>query len=321
MADAGGTRAAHRGRDALVILGPTASGKSDVARETARRIAGEVISMDSRQVYRGMDIGTAKPSAAEQGGVPHHGFDLVGPEKRYNAGRFAVQAREWMAGIRERGRVPILAGGTGFFLRALTHPMFEEPPLDAFLKERWKQFLRELPAGELARWAARLDPDSPVRSEDRQRLARVIEVALLTGRPLSWWHAHATPACEPVRPLVFVLELPRDELYRRINQRVASMVEAGLVQEVRRLLDAGFTERDPGMNATGYIEMIPHLRGEYDLAEAVRLIQNATRRYARRQLTWLRHQLPPGACRLDAQQPAVALAAAIEAVWREEGHK
>jgi tRNA dimethylallyltransferase len=304
-------------REALAILGPTASGKTAVAIETARRVGGEVISLDSRQVYRGMNIGTAKPDLGERGGVPHHGFDLVAPDHRFNAGRFAELAQEWMASIRGRARVPILAGGTGFFLRALTHPMFEEPPLDAVLKERWKQFLSAIPTDTLARWAESLDPGVSLLPQDRQRLSRIIEVGVLTGRPLSWWHAHAPPLRQPVRARIFVLELPRDVLYRRIDQRVTAMVDAGLVNEVRQLLAGGFSERDPGMNATGYIEMIQHLRGEYDLPEAVRLIQNATRRYARRQLTWLRHQLPADAIRLDAQRPAAAVAADIEAVWRE----
>lgn len=296
----------------LVITGATATGKTEVAIETALRIRGSVISMDSRQVYRGMDIGTAKPTLAERRGVSHYGFDLVDPSERFNAGRFAVEARQWLREIDAQDRVPILAGGTGFFLRALTHPMFAEPPLPARLTERWKLFLRDLPTDELARWAAMLDPESGVRASDRQRLARVIEVAMLTGRPLSWWHRAAPPDEPPLDPIVFVLELPRDVLYRRIEDRVGRMVRDGLVAEVAGLLEAGYDERDPGMNATGYIEMIPHLRGERSLEEAIAMIQAATRRYARRQHTWFRHQLPPGAHRLDARLPATGLAAIID---------
>lgn len=313
MAEAGPRGSAQ----ALVITGPTATGKTAVAVEVALRLGGEIISMDSRQVYRGMDIGTAKPAVEERRGVPHHGFDLVDPDERFNAGRFAALARDWIDRIRGRGRVPILAGGTGFFLRALTSPMFDEPPLDAGLKERWKRFLATLDTETLARWAAALDPASVVRVGDRQRLARVVEVAVLTGRPLSWWHGH-TVAAPPVDVQAFVLDLPPESLRRRIEDRVEAMVRAGLVDEVRGLLDAGFDEGAPGMNATGYIELVPYFSGERSLDEAVAMIKAATRRYARRQRTWFRHQLPPGARRLDAALPAGQLADIIVGVWREE---
>jgi tRNA dimethylallyltransferase len=304
--------------DALVITGPTATGKTAVAIEVALRLGGEVISLDSRQVYRGMDIGTAKPTLAERRGVPHHGFDIVKPDERFNAGRFAELGRSWIATIRARGCVPIVAGGTGFFLRALTHPLFTEPELAESEKEQWKCFLRELNTAQLARWAAALDPAAGVRAHDRQRLARAIEVALLTGRPLSWWHRTAPPSAAPIDPLIFVLDLPRDVLYRRIEERVERMAERGLVAEVRSLLDAGYDDRDPGMNATGYIELIPYLRGEYSLPEALELVKAATRRYARRQHTWLRHQLPPGVRRLDAAAGTTALADTIVRAWTEE---
>jgi tRNA dimethylallyltransferase len=305
-------------RDALVIAGPTATGKTAVAIEVALRLGGEVISLDSRQVYRGMDIGTAKPPLAERRGVPHHGFDLVNPDERFNAGRFAELARSWIAAIRTQGRVPIIAGGTGFFLRALTHPLFAEPVLPQSEKERWKGFLRTLDTAALARWASALDPVARVRPSDRQRLARVIEVAVLTGRPLSWWHDAAPPAAPPIDPLIFVLDLPRDVLYRRIEERVDRMAEQGLAAEVRALLDAGYDERDPGMNATGYIELVPYFRGEYSLPHALALVQAATRRYARRQHTWLRHQLPSGVCRLDATSGPSELADTIVRAWTAE---
>ena len=302
----------------LVIAGPTASGKTAVAVEVAKRLDGEIISMDSRQVYRGMDIGTAKPSIAERGGVPHHGFDLIDPGERFNAGRFAVLAREWIASIRARGRVPILTGGTGFFLRALTHPLFDEPELDPRLKESWKRYLAHLPVQELARWSSALDPEAGGRVGDRQRLSRMIEIAVLTGRPLAWWQ-RAAPRAEPaIDPRVFVLDLPRDVLYRRIDARVDAMLDAGLVGEVRALMEHGYDETAPGMKATGYIELVPHVRCQRTLDEAAAMIRAATRKYARRQLTWLRHQLPPGASWLDAQASAHELADRISRTWSEE---
>jgi tRNA dimethylallyltransferase len=303
--------------DALAIVGPTASGKTAAAVEVALRLGGEIISLDSRQLYRGMDIGTAKPTLAERRGVVHHGFDLADPDARFNAGRFAELARGWIADIRARGRVPILAGGTGFFLRALTHPLFDEPPLEPARKEAWKRHLAGFETTGLARWAAALEPELRPLPHDRQRLARIIEIAVLTGRPLSWWQRRRPGSPPPLDPLVFVLELPRELLYRRIEQRVDAMAAAGLVEEVAALVRAGYDERDPGMNATGYMELVPCVRGERSLAEGLDMIKAATRRYARRQITWLRHQLPAGAHRLDAQAPVADLAERMAAVWRE----
>lgn len=304
--------------DALVITGATATGKTAVAVEVAQRLGGEIISLDSRQVYRFMDIGTAKASEAERAGIPHHGLDIIDPDERFNAGRFAALARGWISDIRGRGRVPILAGGTGFFLRALTHPMFEEPRLDPAAKEAWKRYLSELPADEVARWARTLDADAAARAGDRQRLARLVEVVMLTGRTLRSLQREAPPAAPPIDARVFVLDLPRDQLYRRIELRVDSMIRAGLAAEVRALMARGYDETAPGLNATGYIELLPHLRGERSLEEAVALIKAATRRYARRQTTWLRHQLPTGAVRLAADASVDALADRIVQEWSQE---
>jgi tRNA dimethylallyltransferase len=303
--------------DSIAITGATATGKTAVAVAVAQRIGGEIVSLDSRQVYRGMDIGTAKPSMLERGGVPPHGFDLIDPDERFNAGRFAAFAHLALSGIRERGRVPILAGGTGFFLRALTHPMFEEPALDEARKERLKQYLAGMATAALVRWAGALGSAEQVRPTDRQRLARLIEVALLTGRPLSWWHRHAGPAIPAMNPLVFVLDLPRDVLVRRIDERVDAMVKQGLVEEVRVLLERGFDEADPGLNATGYIELIPYHTGERSLEEAVEMVKVTTRRYARRQLTWLRRQLPLGARWVDARLPHEQIVDDMVRAWRE----
>jgi tRNA dimethylallyltransferase len=305
-------------RDALVITGATATGKTAVAIAVARRLDGEIISMDSRQVYRGMDIGTAKPPPAEQGGVPHHGLDVVDPGTRFSAGRFAELARGWIGEIRRRGRVPILAGGTGFFLRALTHPLFAEPSADPGRREAWKQYLAALDDVALARWGRTLDPQAASRVADRQRLARIIEVPMLTGRPLSWWHRNAPPREPAIDPAIFVLDLPRELLVQRIGERVDRMVGQGLPEEVRMLVERGHTAAAPGLDATGYIELIPWLRGECELAEAIELVKVATRRYARRQRTWLRNQLPPHARWLDARLDVDELADGIVQAWIEE---
>jgi len=307
-------------RDALVVTGATATGKTTLALLVAERLDGEIISMDSRQVYRGMEIGTAKATPEQRSRIPHHGLDLVDPGERYSAGRFARDARRWIAAVRARGRVPILVGGTGFFLRSLTHPLFAEPPMPEDRRDRLRTVLSGWSRDELQRWIGVLDPETAEALSDRggtQRVARAIEVALLSGAPLSAWHRSAPPEAMPLNPLVFVLELPRDALYRRIDARVREMVEQGLPDEVRELLEAGFEPGAPGLDATGYAELIPYLRGECSLDDAVDAIQRATRRYARRQITWFRHQLPADARRLDATLPVASLADRIADAWME----
>ncbi|MGH7466727.1 MAG: tRNA (adenosine(37)-N6)-dimethylallyltransferase MiaA [Longimicrobiales bacterium] len=307
--------------DAIVITGATATGKTALSIEVARALKGEIISVDSRQVYRGMDIGTAKPTTAQQQAVPHHALDLISPDQRYSAGRFARDARAWMAEIRARGHLPILTGGTGFFLRALTHPMFDEPELPRVERRALAHWLARKPDAELQRWLSVLDPELAkrlAREGGRQRRLRGLEIPLLTGYPLSWWHQQAPNSREPLPLRTFVVALPREALYRRINERVVAMIDAGLVDEVRALQCQGFDQDSPGLNATGYIELLPYLRGETELASAIDAIQRATRRYARRQLTWFRHQLPEGAIHLDGHQERTTLVQQIVQHWQEE---
>jgi tRNA dimethylallyltransferase len=305
--------------DALAITGPTGSGKTALSVEVARRLDGEVISMDSRSVFRGMDIGTAKPTPEERGAVPHWGIDLVEPSERFGAGRWARYAREKIAEIRGRGRVPMLVGGTGFFLRALTHPIFTEPPLDPAARDRITRLMERLDDAELHRWLAALDPESAERLRawgGRQRLMRALEVPLLTGRTLPWWQCNSPPEAEPVPVLTFVLELPRERLYEGINRRMTEMAEAGLEDEVRALV-ARYGEVAPGLNAHGYAELMPYLRGERTLDAALDLARKNTRDYTRRQLTWYRTQLPADTPRLDATRPRAELAEATVAAWNE----
>lgn len=312
----------------LAVAGPTASGKTDLSLALAERVRVEVISMDSRQVYRDMDVGTDKVGAAARAAIQHHGLDLVAPDERYSAGRFARDARRWVAEIRARDALPLLVGGTGFFLRAVTDPVFDEPPLDPERMETLRAYLGAQDRDRLERWARRLDPARAELAAEGgpQRLGRTIEVALLSGRPLSWWH-RARPAEEPGLPgVIVVLDLPRDVMDRRVDERVTGMVERGLVEEVRRLIAAGYGEDAPGLTGTGYREIAAHLRGEATLEEALEEIRRNTRKYARRQLTWFRHQLPESAVRIDAMLPvrqqADAALAAYEATggrvpWRE----
>lgn len=307
------------GSGCLAITGATATGKTSVAIDVARRIGGEIISLDSRQIYLGMDIGTAKATPEQRAAVPHHCLDLLSPSERYNAGRFADDARRWIGEIAARGKVPILVGGTGFFLRALTHPMFAEPVLEPARKEQLKQYLNRKSREELLQWLGHLDPKGTAGlgpQAGRQRMARMIEMVLLTGHPLQWWQ-HRTVAGAPVRILTVVLELDRAMLYERINQRVHQMIDQGLVEEVRGLLARGYDEHTPAMKTTGYLELLPYLRGECSLASAIDAIQRATRRYARRQVTWFRHQLAQPVVRVDAARPHEEVVQLIVEEWRQ----
>jgi tRNA dimethylallyltransferase len=308
--------------EALAIIGPTSSGKTALSIDVARRLDGEIISMDSRSVFRGMDVGTAKPTPVERGGVPHHGIDIAEPSERFSAGRWARYAREVIPRVRARGRVPMLVGGTGFFLRALTHPIFREPEMDPGRRAALQRRLEAMDDAALHRWLAELDPPAAERLRGwggRQRLLRALEVPLLTGRPLSWWHEHAGPEAPPVNVLTFVLDVPRERLDANVNGRVDEMVRRGLVEEVRGLVER-YGEDAPGLNAHGYAELIPYLRGERTLEEALELVRKNTRAYTRRQDTWNRKQLPGGAVRLDAGRPRGELAEWVAARWREAAH-
>ncbi len=271
-----------------VIVGPTAVGKTAVAAAWAECESITVVSADARQVYRGLDIGTAKPSSALLARVPHLGLDVVEPGERYSAGRFARDAAQWLGEIRGAGRQPVVVGGTGLYVRALAEGLFHEPPLDPARRERLRAWAAALTPARLAHWAARLD--RRFAGGGRQRAGRAVEVALLTGRGLSWWQEHARET-GAMRPWYIQLTLPRDVLHRRIAQRVDEMLAGGLVDELRRVLATGVAPQAPGLDGVGYREVAAMLAGrlpERDLREAIVV---ATRRYAKRQETWFRHQL------------------------------
>jgi tRNA dimethylallyltransferase len=291
----------------LVIPGATGTGKTRVATALAALADLEIVSADSRQVVRGLDIGTAKPTASERAAAPYHGLDLVAPAERYSAGRFAGDAARWIREIWSRGRMPVVVGGTGFYLRALFEGLFEEPPLDPERRRRLGAALAALPRAALSRWAARLD--RAFRGGGAQRAARAVEVALLSGRPLSELQSRPAKG-SGLAPLYAVLTLPRDVLAARIVERTRAMLEAGLVAEVRRLRAAGVPADAPGLSAVGYREVVAHLSGELTEGKLAGAIAAATRRYAKRQETWFRHQLRGSVATLDA-------AAAPEVVARE----
>ncbi len=302
----------------LAILGPTATGKTALAMEVARLVGGEIVSADSRQAYRGLEIGTAAPSTADRFSVPHHGVAFLEPGERYGAGRFARMCRQWVSGIESRGRVPILAGGTGFFVRALTRPVFREPDLEAGRRSALEAWLAGLPMAEVHRWTDRLDPDLKSRLPviDRQRGGRALELALLSGRSLTWWQRHGSPDAEPLPARIWVLEILADALRRRIEERTRRLLDAGWMEEVETLASSGHGPGSPAMTSIGYRDVWRLASGEISREAAVTAIVRDTWRYARRQRTWLRHQLGDDAIRVEACDGVTELAERIAADWR-----
>jgi len=298
-----------------VIVGPTAVGKTAVAVALAARWPMVVISADSRQVYRRLDIGTAKPTATERMAVPHLGIDVVAPGERYSAGRFARDAAGWLATL-GREVQPVVVGGTGFYVKALADGLFREPPMDREHLQRLRRWSHT--AQDLGRWAARLDRS--FRGGGRQRAARAVEVALLTGRPLSWWQAHAK-AEGIMRPWYVRLSVPRAVLHDRIAARVHRMLEGGWIDEVRDVLESGVPADAPGLDAVGYREIVRMLRGDLERSELAQAIIVATRRYAKRQETWFRHQLTGSpVVTIDAVDDPVAIAERVADHWPAKGH-
>ena len=305
-----------------VLVGPTGVGKTAVAVAWAALEPVSVIGADARQVYRRLNIGTAKPDPAQLTRVPHLGIDLIDPGERYSAGRFARDASAWLVRVRAEGREPVVVGGTGFYIRALAEGLFREPPLDQARRERLRAWAGLLGAARLAHWAARLD--RRFAGGGRQRAARAIEVALLTGRSLSWWQREARET-GVMRPWYIHLTLPRETLRRRIAERVDRMLAAGLVNEVRRVLASGVAADAPGLDGVGYREVLAVLEGRLPESRLREAIVVATRRYAKRQETWFRRQLrgqpsavsrqPDDVGMLDATESPETLAATILERW------
>lgn len=271
-----------------VITGPTASGKSALALALAARFPVTIVSADSRQIYRGFDVGTSKPTMDERAAVPHRGVDFVDPGERYSAAAWAASARDWLEESCEAGRTPLVVGGTGFYIRALVAPLFTEPPLDPARRVALAAELAGVGVPELRRWTAALDP---ARAHlGRAQLLRAIEVALLTGVPLSEWHRSAPGA--PRRSARYLVVDPGARLARRIEERVLEMLAAGWEAEVERLL-ATVPPAAPAWNASGYraVRDLVEGGGRVSRERAVERTVIDTRQYAKRQRTWIRNQL------------------------------
>lgn len=275
------------------IAGPTCSGKTALAVELAIKIGGEVVNFDSVQIYREIEIATAKPSEAEKCGVPHHLIDYVDPRVNYTAADWARDAAAKIVEIESRGTTPILVGGTGFYLRTLRQPLFDSPKTDASLRERLRAIQKLHGAEHLHRMLERLDADAAARLERRDyvRVIRALEVLFQTGERISEKQPHrAAPPEFASRIRLFVLNPPRDELYGRINARTEAHFAAGLVDEVKQLRSAGVRDATNALGAHAYRRVCEFLRGERSLESAVEQSKQDVRNYAKRQLTWFRQE-------------------------------
>jgi tRNA dimethylallyltransferase len=274
-------------------MGPTASGKTALGVELALHVGGEIINCDSVQIYKGIEIATAKPTEEEKRGVPHHLISYVDPNINYTAVDWARDATEKIAEIERRGRVPLLVGGTGFYLRTLRHPLFDSPKTDEQLRERLRLLQKRYGAPHLHRLLGRVDPAAAAKlpTADFARVIRAIEHFFQTGKRISDRQLHrAEPPEFANRIKLFVLDPPRDELYERINGRTQAHFDAGLVEEVRGLIESGVHENTNALGAHAYRRVCEYLRGERSLDSAVEQSKQDVRNYAKRQLTWFRRE-------------------------------
>jgi len=274
----------------LVITGPTGVGKTSVGIEVARRLGGEVLSADSRQIYRWMDIGTAKPTAAERAQVPHHLIDIADPQERYSAGRFGRRTRQVAADLAGRGIAPIVVGGSGLYVTAFVDGLSEEPGRDGELRARLQDRLATEGVESLYRELGRVDPEAQagLAPGDRQRVLRALELALSAGPRAARPRAATEDLPLPEQPLMVCLYRDRQALYERLERRVVEMVEEGWEREVESLFDRGCARTDPGLESLGYSEIASLVEGTATRPQTIAAIQVLTRRYAKRQLTWLR---------------------------------
>ena len=278
----------------VVIVGPTAAGKSDLAVTLAEAFSGEIVSADAMQLYRGLDIGTAKVSPEILARVPHHCLDLLAPHEHTSAGKYARAAGTAIEGIIDRGHLPIVVGGSGFYLRALLDGLAPLPAQDETWQRALEAIERRRGLGHLYDMLRVLDPDwaKRVGDADSQRIVRGLQVTLRCGEPISSILAREGWSDPGYETIWVGLSWPREILRRRIADRVDAMLEAGWVDEVRALLDSGVSREAAALRAIGYRELASHLAGEVSLAEARDSIVKSTRQYAKRQMTWFRGQTP-----------------------------
>lgn len=272
----------------LVILGPTGVGKTEVAIELAKRIRAEIISADSRQIYKEMDIGTAKPSSAVRQKVPHHLIDLVFPDEIFDVAGFKARAEAIIKELQKKDKLPILVGGSGLYIKAVMDGLFIGPGADWKLREKLKKKEEKEGTGTLYQELERVDPitASRLHPHDQRRIIRALEVYHLSGKPISFYQTQFSSTL--VNTVMIGLERERESLFRLINERVDRMVAEGLIEEVKSLLSKGYSEDLPSLQGLGYQQIIGLLRGEYPEEEAIRLVKRDTRRFAKRQMSWFK---------------------------------
>lgn len=275
------------------IVGPTASGKSEIGIELALRVGGEIINCDSVQIYKEIEIATAKISKEEMRGVPHHLLDYVSPEMNYTAADWARDAAEKIREIEARNKIPVLVGGTGLYLRALREPFFESPKTDAQLREKIKRLKEKKGAEHLHRILQRVDKASAAKlfPRDYVRVSRALEVFFQTGKTISQVQPNrAAPPEFAARIKIFALNPPRDILYQRINERAERHFQNGLIEEVKELRERGLSDETNALGAHGYRRVCEYLRGERDFESAIEKSKQDVRNYAKRQMSWWRRE-------------------------------
>ncbi len=276
----------------VAIVGPTAIGKSRIAIEVATQIHTEILTADSRQVFKTMDIGTDKPSPEEQKGVPHRLIDLVDPDQPFNVGDFRQHAMQEIARLHTHGRLPLVVGGTGLYVRGLLRGLCPGPPADRTIRRELAKQANELGPHALHQRLQRVDPELATRlhPNDQPKVQRALEVYQILGKPLSQVHGHHQFADQPYPFLLLGLTMDRKTLYRRIEDRVEWEIHKGLVQETQSLMDRGYDRQLGSMKGLGYRQFSGYLAGEYSYEEAVRLLKRDTRHFAKRQMTWFRKE-------------------------------
>ena len=303
-------------RECWYLTGPTASGKTAVGLELARLMNAEILSLDSMAIFKGMDIGTDKPSVAEQALVPHHLIDLVEPGEEFSVARYLDAAQEKITEIRARGRQVLFVGGTPLYLKSMLRGLFEGPQADWEFREQVEEEINRVGQGALHERLQQIDPLSAARlhPNDTRRLIRALEVYKLTGRPISHFQLQFDEALTSDECRVFVLERSVEELHERINQRVEQMLRTGLIEEVRGLLDRGIELGRTAQQAVGYREVLALLAGECSESEAMEQMKIRTRRFAKRQRTWFRSLSECRPVPVVGDEPPAAIAERIYAL-------
>lgn len=304
----------------IAVVGPTASGKTGLAIELAGHFGTEIISADSMQVYRGMEIGTAAPTHEEQVRVKHHFVGFLNPDEQFSAGAFGQAARKVVAALNEQGKPAVVAGGSGLYVRALIDGLFDGPGRDEAVRKRLHEEAEHVGVEELYKRLRELDPDyaAVILPGDLRRVVRALEVYEVSGEPMSRLHEEHREENAPLGAVQFAIDLPREILYARIDARVDKMLEAGFVQEVRRLMGQGYGDRLRELRTLGYPEFAAHLEGELSYEDAVERMKRNTRRFARRQLSWFRPDKRIRWIESSGDEGAEALGQRVLA-WMEEG--